>query len=360
MASKTHCAVKDPELKDCEAKPCGAILEISKIKLKPLNFETELDALFLKFKYSKCPEHNHWANEVCFDKKCTTSLGFHCRKCTQTHHSKCQPLEVTSFELLLEKAIPMLQAKSSFKITERLIAARQLECPKLDEISDFIDKRILRLCKLERHLFDYPSDKGFKSDYELVNDGNDILVHDKVLKSVESLLTTLNKDIELKRPTDAISAQVTKIGDECGCKDVTVVRAVKPHAIREVKPGDLMEMVNLAYFKDSLSSKGSFACRCCMCDSEVTNKEVIREFDTKLTDWIEHKLPGQKDFLIVTIDEKNQINFTQLPGTISDYNKPPEIAKQIETLAKTINELQGKFEVMQQYRQKRNKRMRLL
>jgi hypothetical protein len=131
------------------------------------------------------------------------------------------------------KLIPDLQDK---------MTQRQLVCPRLEDISNFIEARIVKLCNIESEFF---CPEGFRSKYELrmQGQGSEILVHDKVLDQVEPLFHELLKDWENKS-LEMISAGMEKIGQLCKVQNVLVDRSVQPHRVKTEKgaPQLLLDM----------------------------------------------------------------------------------------------------------------------
>src|SRR3990167_9322012 len=219
----SECCSKYGETAPCPAKLCSS--KDPQLRVGE-NLSKRFNDAFGKFVTPMCEDHDQQIEFICFDPNCTQASNFCCEDCGQDHHQKCKSTWLTIRGFCSKSKISLHRYSPLIKNVTAKLKERQLVCPKLDEISDFIDKRILRLCNLEDQFF---CANGFKSDYELVNDGNDILVHDKVLKEVEPLVSQLLENWENKS-LETISSGLEKIGTVCKIKKVSV-NSQKYHAV---------------------------------------------------------------------------------------------------------------------------------
>ena len=211
----SECCSKYGETAPCPAKLCSS--KDPQLRVGE-NLSKRFNDAFGKFVTPMCEDHDQQIEFICFDPNCPIQ-SLSCMDCSHLNHQNCQRQLTVNFKSLLSKVkIKLNRYSPLIKNVTAKLKERQLVCPKLDEISDFIDKRILRLCNLEDQFF---CANGFKSDYELVNDGNDILVHDKVLKEVEPLVSQLLENWENKS-LETISSGLEKIGTVCKFKKVSV------------------------------------------------------------------------------------------------------------------------------------------
>src|SRR3990167_6437722 len=223
----SECCSKYGETAPCPAKLCSS--KDPQLRVGE-NLSKRFNDAFGKFVTPMCEDHDQQIEFICFDPNCTQKSNMCCDECNQTNHRKCDKLLMPTIRGFTSKVkINFNRYSPLIKNVTAKLKERQLVCPKLDEISDFIDKRILRLCNLEDQFF---CANGFKSDYELVNDGNDILVHDKVLKEVEPLVSQLLENWENKS-LETISSGLEKIGTVSKVKNVTVSRCVQPHFVKK-------------------------------------------------------------------------------------------------------------------------------
>jgi hypothetical protein len=212
----------------CPAKDCSTRGQrIDKPRIEH-NLSKAFAQAYPKFETPTCETHDQQIEFFCYDPNCTVSVGFECIGCSALIHENCPKKFLINISGLLKLIkIKVGRYKCLVKDIMTKLKEKQLVCPKMDEISDEIEKRITRLCNIEGQFF-CPS--GFKSEYELTNAGQDIEVHDKVLKQVEPLVVDLLKDWETKS-LETISAGLEKIGTVCKVKDLVVNREVKPHIV---------------------------------------------------------------------------------------------------------------------------------
>jgi len=213
----------------CPAKDCSTRGQrIDKPGIEH-NLSKQFTQAFAKFETPTCETHDQQIEFFCYDPNCGKSVGFECVECFNSLHENCSKKSSFSVKHQLPKIkINIGSYKCLVKDITTKLKERQLVCPKLDEISDVIEKRISRMCNIEGQFF---CASGFKSEYELINVGQDIEVHDKVLKQVEPLVAELLKDWETK-PLETISAGLEKIGTVCKVKNISVSRFTKPHLVK--------------------------------------------------------------------------------------------------------------------------------
>ena len=223
----SECCSKYGETAPCPAKLCSS--KDPQLRVGE-NLSKRFNDAFGKFVTPMCEDHDQQIEFICFDPNCTQDSDLGCKDCGEDGHQNCHSSSWLTIQRFTSRAkINFASYSPLIKNVTAKLKERQLVCPKLDEISDFIDKRILRLCNLEDQFF---CANGFKSDYELVNDGNDILVHDKVLKEVEPLVSQLLENWENKS-LETISSGLEKIGAVGKVRNITVSRCVQPHFVQK-------------------------------------------------------------------------------------------------------------------------------
>ncbi len=243
------CRVIFDTAKSCPVRECS--VRVKDVKEHNLNdaFKQEFDQ---KFKIPTCETHDWEKKEsLCIDPGCNNGNRFECPECQSEKHGMCpKAASLTTKGLLAKSRIRVDRYREMIPLLKDRLTERQLVCPKLEEINQFIDGRILKLCSIEDQFF---IDNGFRSEYDLTTEDKDILVHDKVLRQVEPLVTRLLEGWKTKS-LETISAGMEEIGQLCKVQNLVVNRSVKPHVVQTKRGAPLtpldMEEAQLARHVD--------------------------------------------------------------------------------------------------------------
>lgn len=222
------CRVIFDTAKSCPVRECS--VRVKDVKEHNLNdaFKQEFDQ---KFKIPTCETHD-WNNKelVCIDSGCNNGNSFECSDCQNHNHAKCPKVaSLKAISFIAKCHIRVDRYREMIPLLKDRLTERQLVCPKLEEINQFIDGRILKLCSIEDQFF---IENGFRSEYDLTTEDKDILVHDKVLRQVEPLVTRLLEGWKTKS-LETISAGMEEIGQLCKIPDSIVDRGNQVHIVHQ-------------------------------------------------------------------------------------------------------------------------------
>lgn len=224
------CSTDFETARNCPVKGCRVNDHATKTER---NLNDSFKKQFDKMRIPTCETHEYDNQEfICTDPDCDSTNHFECPECFKINHKKCHEHSLKVTALIAKSLIRVARYRELIPTLKDKLTQKQLVCPKLEVISNFIDGRITKLCNLETEFF-IPG--GFRSKYELTTEGKDIVVHDKVLKQVEPLVWELLKDWETKS-LDKISAGMVEIGQLCDIQNAVVDREVKPHILKTTRP----------------------------------------------------------------------------------------------------------------------------
>lgn len=236
----SQCSNEYGETSPCPANLCSFKDRTARIEH---NLSKAFANAFAKFETPMCATHDQQIEFICFDPNCAQSSNLCCYNCIEFGHKQCEKVLHPLLKIFFSRMkIDLAKYSPLIRNVKAKLEERQLVCNQLEDISVFIDQRIGRLCNLEDQFF---CPNGFKSEYELVNKDTDILVHDKVLKQVEPLVTKLLENWEAKS-LENISAGLGEIGTLCKVRNVNVMRSFRPHNIitkkKKIPVDDMDEM----------------------------------------------------------------------------------------------------------------------